>query len=140
MKIEPKILKNIVIGIVIIIAIPLIVKIKHGTFSRKVENKQIVIPNTSTQSNTITKELVNKGLTLIRVGKYEESLAVNLKALQKAPNNAVINNNIGFAYANLKQWDKSLIYLSKAIEINPSFKLALNNYNWVLSEKKKSQK
>ncbi|MFD2564537.1 tetratricopeptide repeat protein [Aquimarina rubra] len=95
------------------------------------------------ESNSIIQEqiaaqetdLINQGLNYINNGQYQLSIETNLKILKINPRNKFALNNIGFAYANLKNWDRGIIYCKKALDIDPSFQLAKNNLNWMLQEK-----
>ncbi|PKV49793.1 superkiller protein 3 [Aquimarina sp. MAR_2010_214] len=108
-----------------------------------IKNKNKIEEATSNNSTTIIDQknlaqenkLINKAIECINQKKYKESIDINLEVLSLNPNNKYAYNNIGFAYGSLKQWDIGIEYCSKAIELDPNFKLAKNNLNWMKSKK-----
>ena len=53
-----------------------------------------------------------------------------MKSLQIKPNNAVVLNNLCAAYNDLGKWQDAIQACSKALELEPDFKLAKNNLKW----------
>lgn len=66
--------------------------------------------------------LVNKGITLGKLGCYEEALSVLGKAIKIHPNSADAIYNRACIFSMYKKTKKAIIDLSKAIELNPNFK------------------
>ncbi len=57
--------------------------------------------------------------------KTEKSLW--LATAEKEPNNAKVNNNLGHIFQVEQNWEKSIYYYKKAIELNPKFYYAVYN-------------
>ena len=77
---------------------------------------------------------IRQSLEMYNVGKYPECIALCQKVLQLDSNKIEAYINIGAANNMLKNWEESIKYLNKAIEINPKDKLALGNLNWAKTE------
>ena len=73
------------------------------------------------------------GNRLSSEGKYEEAAKVYQKSIDQNPLAPVAHYNLGIAYKNLRQLDKSAISLEKAVELAPTnldIRLTLGNvYN-----------
>ncbi len=93
-------------------------------------------------SKTDTSEtaLFNLGKAYIDNKMNKEAIDVYLRVIQINPNNVIANNNLGFAYGCLSQWDNGIKYCQKALDLDPSFQLAKNNLNWMKDEKSKASK
>ncbi|MBC7464299.1 MAG: enzyme of heme biosynthesis [Actinobacteria bacterium] len=78
----------------------------------------------SISSSTNTSPTLATTLASIRKLVESKSYAVALVALKKAnkdfPNNTDINNLLGFASRNLKQYSASDRYYAKALQLNPN--------------------
>jgi protein O-mannosyl-transferase len=70
---------------------------------------------------------INVSLYRYQAGDYRASIAAALQALRLDPQSAVAYNNIGAAYAGLKQWDHAIENERAALRIEPDFQLAKNN-------------
>ena len=57
----------------------------------------------------------------------QKKIALYTKAIELDPKQAMAFNNRGFAYYNLKDYDRALIDYGQAIALNPNFALAYNN-------------
>jgi tetratricopeptide (TPR) repeat protein len=64
--------------------------------------------------------LIEKGIALFELGKYEESLIYFDKAISVQPGDLSALYNKGFALRNLGRYEKAISYFDKAIEINPN--------------------
>ncbi len=78
---------------------------------------------------------LNKSLTYHQQGKYQECILAAEQAIR--PNYAEAYNNIGSAYNSMKEWDKAIVALEKALAIKPDFQLAKNNLALAKSQQKK---
>lgn len=81
------------------------------------------------------KELNHKGEVLANSGQKKEAIEIFLKAIEMEPNFAMAYNNIGVILFEACDYNKSLDFFEKAINIekNPIF---INNYNEVLAHRK----
>lgn len=75
---------------------------------------------------------------------WKDELSLWSDVILKSPNKARGYINRGYAYGNMKQWDKAIPDFSKANEINPKYHAAAY-YNlgiayWALGEKEESMK
>ena len=64
--------------------------------------------------------LVNLGGVLLSLGKWNEALAYNRRAVQENPNDALANSQLGMAYFYSGQMDPAEKYLTAAKRIDPS--------------------
>ena len=62
---------------------------------------------------------VNLGGALISLGKYEQALTENLKALEMRPADSLAQSQTGQALFHLRQYDKALEHLETAKRIDP---------------------
>ncbi|HVK61628.1 MAG TPA: tetratricopeptide repeat protein [Bdellovibrionales bacterium] len=74
------------------------------------------------------------GTALLQQGHYPEALRELLQAEKLNSRDASIQNNLGLAYFMRERPDLAAIHLEKAVDINPSFSEARNNYGRVLVE------
>ena len=49
------------------------------------------------------------------------------------PNNTTALNNIGYAFMQLKKYNKAINFFERAIKIKSDFQLAINNLKWAKS-------
>ena len=73
------------------------------------------------------KLLCNKGFLLNEMGRQREAKEYLIKALDNNPRDEHSWNNLGNSHYELGEFGKALFAYSKAIEISPTFYLALNN-------------
>ena len=71
--------------------------------------------------------LINKGVALGNLGKYEEAIAEYDKALELKPDHADALINKGVALGRLGQYQEAIQWIDKALEIKPNNAAALNN-------------
>jgi Flp pilus assembly protein TadD len=64
--------------------------------------------------------LVNLGGVLLNLGKWDEALDYNLRAVQKSPNDALANSQLGMAYFYTGHLDLAKKYLIAAKQIDPA--------------------
>lgn len=64
-------------------------------------------------------DLSNKGVNLLNLGRYEESIRFFDDALEINPHDAVILDNKGTVLARLERYEESIRYFDKALEIEP---------------------
>lgn len=61
---------------------------------------------------------VNKGVALIALERFDEAEPILLSVLAKTPNNALVNNRLGFIAARRKEFRKAIDYFTRAIELD----------------------
>ena len=66
-----------------------------------------------------SRELSNKGLSLVQSGKLDEGIALLEQAIELDPTNATAHINLGFAYAKKGLLDQAIAEYKRAIELNP---------------------
>ncbi|TRZ90245.1 MAG: tetratricopeptide repeat protein [Methanosarcinales archaeon] len=77
--------------------------------------------------NKNAQEWYNKGITLGKLGKYDEAIKCYDKAIEIDPEDLDTWNNKGVALFNLGKYDEAIECYDKSIEINPEHVLA-----WIL--------
>ncbi len=78
---------------------------------------------------------INASLYQYQSGDYTGCIASAKEALKLKPDSVVAYNNMGAAYAGLRQWDLAIDNERRALRINPDFALAKNNLALYTSEK-----
>jgi tetratricopeptide (TPR) repeat protein len=78
---------------------------------------------------------IDLSLSQYRQGRYSQAIESAKKALAFEPDNADAYNNIGAAYAAMRQWDDAIRYDEKAVALRPGFQLARNNLAWARAQK-----
>jgi len=58
--------------------------------------------------------------------QYKKSIALYKKAIPLSPNDATLYYNIADCYARINEFEKTLLFLDKAIKINPNFVEAIH--------------
>jgi tetratricopeptide (TPR) repeat protein len=81
--------------------------------------------NTGSYRNPGLNENFRNGSALIEYEMYEDAITYLLRADQEEPNNADINNLLGFSYRKLGKYDKASQYYQKALRIDPRHRGAL---------------
>jgi len=71
--------------------------------------------------------LVNKAFVLKKINQINRALDLYLESYRMDANNAIIAFNISNTYLELGQYVDALVYINKAIEINPTFPNAYFN-------------
>ena len=84
-------------------------------------------------------DLVDESLRLNQVGRYEEAIAADERALRLDPRSAEAWNNIAAANEELHRWDQAVGAAQKAIALRPDFPLARNNLAWSLQQQSSGQ-
>ncbi len=105
----------------------------------KIEPTQPVETITSLTDDKIklSTQKSDAALKLLRAGKAKEALPLCDEAIQLNPNNVDAWNDRGWAYNDLKDYEKALENYNKVIELNPKYKWAYNNRGVVYREQKK---
>lgn len=79
------------------------------------------------------KQWFIEGNRLSSEGKFEEATKAYQKSIDQNPSAPVAHYNLGIAYKNLRQWDRAVNVLLKAVELAPAnldIRLTLGNiYN-----------
>ena len=70
---------------------------------------------------------INASLYQYQSGDYEECIASAKQALKLKPDSYLAYNNLGAAYAALRQWSLAIESERAALRINPGFELSKNN-------------
>ncbi|KAF0144671.1 MAG: protein kinase [Nitrospirae bacterium] len=84
-------------------------------------------------------ELLNKGVSLDSLGKYQEAIACYYKALEINPGYGFAWNNKGNALGMLGKYQEAIACYDKALEINPGDGFAWHNKGVVLKSLGKHQ-
>ena len=93
---------------------------------------------TSNQLNTIDTStfkqahlLALEGLQHDLAGRYQQAVAAYRQALEYAPDDASLYNNLGCAYAMLQHYDQATVAFRKAITLDPKYEKAFYNLGQV---------
>lgn len=78
---------------------------------------------------------INASLYQYQRGNYDACISAAKQALKLKPDSELAYNNIGAAYAGLRQWDLAIENERQALQIKPDFTLARNNLALYTSEK-----
>jgi tetratricopeptide (TPR) repeat protein len=78
---------------------------------------------------------INASLYQYQIGNYPGCLAAARQALKLDAHSALAYNNIGAAYAGLRQWDAAIASEREALRLEPDFMLAKNNLALYAREK-----
>jgi tetratricopeptide (TPR) repeat protein len=98
------------------------------------QKNNLDLASADSEKNTTPEILLDLSLQYYNDGRFLECIDKATKAIALKPNYAEAYNNIGAAYIALLDFDKAILPLEKAISINPSFNLALNNLNYAKSK------
>ena len=79
------------------------------------------------------KALINKGLALGSINKYEKSYACFDKALKLNPNNAETWYGKGIVLGKNGKYPEAIEHFDKALELNPDFKSAKDSKKLIKS-------
>jgi tetratricopeptide (TPR) repeat protein len=78
---------------------------------------------------------INASLYQYQKGNYDACIANAKQALKLKPDSELAYNNIGAAFAGLRQWDQAIENERAALRIDPNFTLAQNNLALYTREK-----
>ena len=78
---------------------------------------------------------INASLYQYRKGDYAGCIASAKQALKLKPDSALAYNNIGAAYAGLREWDLAIANERESLRIDPGFAVASNNLASYTNEK-----
>src|SRR5262249_22131699 len=79
---------------------------------------------TLTANNEEARAQALSGLEHDRTGRYSEAVAAYRRALDLAPTDGRLYNNLGNALANLRRYDEAIAALKRAIDLIPNFAVA----------------
>jgi tetratricopeptide (TPR) repeat protein len=102
------------------------------------DNSQFVISeidnieNASPQEKAILDYV--KGLSYFKLGLYHTAVNSFLASEKSIPMKQELYNNIGICYYYLGDYENALRYLHEAYLFDPSYKIAVDNYNLVASD------
>ena len=82
-------------------------------------------------------EFLSEADTLVKQKNFTASLTLLMQADKSYPNNADINNLLGFSSRNLKQYSASAKYYQKALKLNPNHLGALEYQGELFVQTKK---
>jgi len=71
------------------------------------------------------------GDSLLQEGKYQDALRELLEAAEVDPENPGIQNSLGLAYQNLREYDKAVSHYKRALQLKPNFPEVANNLGTV---------
>ena len=69
--------------------------------------------------DTVTQEILKKGMSFLENGKYEEALDCFEKILAVNPDNPDLWNKKGVALRSLGRYDEAIESFNKSLEITP---------------------
>ncbi len=81
---------------------------------------------------------INASLFQYQAGNYKECIDAARQALKLNPHSELAYNNMGAAYAGLKQWGAAIENERQALRLKPDFQLAKNNLAWAMAQKAKA--
>jgi tetratricopeptide (TPR) repeat protein len=87
--------------------------------------------NTITKANTVNN-LINEGISLLIVGKYNEAISLFDKVLAVDPTNTLALSNKGTTLAYLQKYNEAISLFDKALSIEPNNTGILNSKGNVL--------
>ncbi|HKD09496.1 MAG TPA: tetratricopeptide repeat protein [Bryobacteraceae bacterium] len=64
--------------------------------------------------------LVNLGGVLLNLGRPEEAIGYNKRAVERRPNDALANSQLGMSYLQLNELDPAEKYLKTAVQLDPA--------------------
>ena len=89
------------------------------------------------KNNPTIENYINLSLKYYEIKEYKKVLLNSQKALEIAPNSALVYNNMCAAYNQLQQWELGVKACQKALALNPSLQIAKNNLKWATSSLEK---
>ncbi|CAD8055916.1 unnamed protein product [Paramecium primaurelia] len=113
---------------------------KNGDYinQNQIKIQQIIVENEDKKQQNIkeAERLLNEGVALYNLNKYQDAIECYDKAISINPNDDITWTNKGFALNNLNKYKDAIESFDKAISINPKDDitwtnkgLALNNLN-----------
>ena len=72
-------------------------------------------------------EKIDKAMSLFKERKYKEAIDTFHSALETQADNADVYNNLGVAYSCVSDFEHAIIYLTKALELDPQLAQAYIN-------------
>lgn len=105
--------------------------LRHGTYVKETEGKeyQLEYKDTETEEETLWRTKA-RDLVSVENPAYEKARRYYHKILKKSPLNAQVHAWIGETYYEERNYKKALVWLNKAIELNPIDYLA----RWLSAE------
>lgn len=94
-------------------------------------------PTTSTPVTKLLSTFLNEADTLLKQKNFSAAFSLLTQADAAYPNNADINNLLGFSSRNLKQYSQSAKYYQKALKFNPNHLGALEYQGELFIQTKK---
>lgn len=91
----------------------------------------------STTAGTTLQTQIKSLISLINQGQFGEAISLGEKLAKRAPRAVVIYNILGVANARLRQNDRAIAYLTKALKIKPDYAEAHNNLGLIFKESRR---
>lgn len=132
------------IALLLLMAFPIV----RILLSEKTKTDSLPI-TTSGSNNTIASEelklaqnpslngYINLSVLYLNNNMPDKAILALENARKISNTNAVIYNNLAIAYGHKANYDSAVYFCRKAIAIDPSFQMAKNNLNWLISEQEK---
>lgn len=89
--------------------------------------------------NSVT-EFIQNGVQAHERGNINEAIYAYQSAIDMDQKNATAHNNIGFAYGQIKEWQKARFHLEEAIRLNESMANAHANLGQILAAQGKAER
>ena len=96
-------------------------------------NGRVKLYNDITTAEALVKtspseeNLLNLGYLYYRANSFELSISTYKKVLELNKKNLIACNNICSAYNELGRWAEASVYCEKALQIDPTYTLSINN-------------
>lgn len=79
----------------------------------------------------------NLGMALLAGGNRQAALKNLLEAAELDPDNETLHDAIGVTYGEMEQYDKAVLHLNRALQIQPNYSDAMNHLGMVFSKQGK---
>jgi tetratricopeptide (TPR) repeat protein len=82
--------------------------------------------------------LIDEGRQAQRNGQPERALSKALEAERLAPGDANVKNNLCVYLGDLSRYDEAILACNAALRLQPDFRLARNNLDWMLAQRSRA--
>ncbi len=107
------------------------------TFTICISSVSVLPVLINAQESEEAKSQLNRAMSLIEKGRFDEAIDQFLKIVEKNPNYGLAYSNLGAVYYKRGKLDKAIEASRKAIEINPNDKAAHGNLGNIYTDLKR---